>query len=483
MTTATVVARNITSTQSVPEQEVSAYTDSLPRQYGFEPLRIEGKIPEDLHGTLYRNGPGLLDLFGKAYDHFFEGDGAVSAVRFEGGKAFGAVKVVQSEGLKLEQRAGKALFGNHVSWPKRFWNQHKYGGKNTANTNVITWQGRLFALMEGGKPTELSPEDLATIGETDLDGLLPGTFSAHPHEVPGRQALYNFGLRYGRFTYLDLFELPFKGKPRRVASVQLPFPPMLHDFMVTENYFVFFLAPIKVRVMRALLSIGSFPDFFKWDADEGTEVILIPIDDPEKVVRFKTDAFHQWHFCNGVERNGELHIDLVHYKDFSSFEELQKDPGAEFSRDPEKWGTFHRMVIDPKTKSFQKEQLWSGSCEFPRIHPDLLTKDYQYVWMVNEPGEDERGREPHSLIRLDVKSGQAVTFHLGRQNPSEPIFVPRKDSKSEADGHVLSLIYDPDSHTSHIGIFDGLKLEAGPVAKVWFDHHIPITFHGTWHQA
>ena len=35
-------------------------------------------------------------------------------------------------------------------------------------------------------------------------------------------------------------------------------------------------------------------------------------------------------------------------------------------------------------------------------------------------------------------------------------------------------------HRSHIAVFDGLRLADGPVARAWFDHHIPITFHGNW---
>jgi all-trans-8'-apo-beta-carotenal 15,15'-oxygenase len=62
----------------------------LSREHGFEPLRIEGQIPAQLSGTLYRNGPALFENFGRRYEHWFDGDGAVGAVRLSGGKAEGA---------------------------------------------------------------------------------------------------------------------------------------------------------------------------------------------------------------------------------------------------------------------------------------------------------------------------------------------------------------------------------------------------------
>src|SRR3954447_25322389 len=80
----------------------------LPREHGFEPLTIEGRLPEGLRGTLYRNGPGLFSTFGRRYAHWFDGDGTVSAVRFDGaGGAAGAVRVVQGPGLREEQRRGR----------------------------------------------------------------------------------------------------------------------------------------------------------------------------------------------------------------------------------------------------------------------------------------------------------------------------------------------------------------------------------------
>ena len=45
----------------------------LPREHGFEPLEVEGRLPADLAGTLYRVGPGLFSSFGRRYGHLFDG--------------------------------------------------------------------------------------------------------------------------------------------------------------------------------------------------------------------------------------------------------------------------------------------------------------------------------------------------------------------------------------------------------------------------
>jgi all-trans-8'-apo-beta-carotenal 15,15'-oxygenase len=164
---------------------VRLWSQDLPRQHGFEPLTVEGTLPPELRGTLYRNGPGQFGQFGTRYSHPFEADGAVTAVRLGEGRALGASRITPSAGLVEERAAGRMLYGLSPPWHRRIRNSLRGRSKNTANTSVMLWQGRLFALMEAARPTELDPEDLAMIGETDLEGTIVSWLSAHPHRVGG----------------------------------------------------------------------------------------------------------------------------------------------------------------------------------------------------------------------------------------------------------------------------------------------------------
>jgi len=31
-----------------------------------------------------------------------------------------------------------------------------------------------------------------------------------------------------------------------------------------------------------------------------------------------------------------------------------------------------------------------------------------------------------------------------------------------------------------VAVYDAARIPDGPIAKIWFDHHVPITFHGTF---
>jgi all-trans-8'-apo-beta-carotenal 15,15'-oxygenase len=34
-----------------------------------------------------------------------------------------------------------------------------------------------------------------------------------------------------------------------------------------------------------------------------------------------------------------------------------------------------------------------------------------------------------------------------------------------------------------VAVYDAARIPDGPVAKIWLDHHVPITFHGSFVSA
>ncbi|MCG3172452.1 MAG: Apocarotenoid-15,15'-oxygenase [Myxococcota bacterium] len=464
-----------------PKRAWTGALRDLPREHGFEPLRIEGKLPEWLHGTLYRNGPSLMSNFGHGYRHWFDGDGAISAVRFQGGAAWGAVKVVQSAGLTEERRAGRPLFGGYgtpaPSWLSRVFAR---GGKNAANTSVMMWQGRLLALWEGGHPTGLKPEDLSTIGETDLGGVVIKNFSAHPHYVRKHKAFFNFGVRYGKDCLLDIYRLPNSGAASRLASIKLAGATMIHDFITTEDHLIFFAPPLRLNSLRLLAGIGCYSENLRWRPEEGTQVLVVPIANPEQHKSFVIEPFYQWHFCNAFEEGGELVVDVVRYPDFSSNHWLKTVPSGQTEGVMQ--GTLQRARLNPAAGKVSFTPLFERSCEFPRVAPQKTGIPHRFAWMAAHASEaDARHEMFNQVAKVDVNSGHGETIVLGPgQYPSEPIFVQRPGAVDEDDGCVLSLAYDAASRTSHIAVLDGRRPGEGPLARAWFDLHLPLTFHGGW---
>ena len=461
----------------------TALFSNLSREHGFEPARVEGQLPEALRGTLYRNGPGLLELFGRRYSHLFEGDGAISAVRFEGGRALAAARVIQSAGLVEERVAGRHLGSFAAAWPTRVVRTSRGRMKNTANTHVIPWQGGLYALMEGGKPTRLDPDTLDTLGETDLGGVIGGAFSAHPHRVHSRRALYGFGLSYAKQTTLSLYELPDAGRARRLAELPLPRPVMLHDFIATERHLVFFVSPIQLRVWRLTLALGTFSDAFRWAPEDGTEVIVVPIEAPADARRFRTDAFCQFHFAGAFEDGADIVVDYVRYPDSSLLGALGDGLGLTWTDSSRHvLGSLHRARVTPSSERLESAPLISTTCEFPQIARARAGARYRHLWVQSQRTID--GVLRHQITRVDTEGGTEQHHLLGPgEHCSEPVLaqpgaVDAETSGPETAGWVLALVFDSFSAKSHVLVLSADTLEE--VARVELEQAIPLTFHGSW---
>jgi all-trans-8'-apo-beta-carotenal 15,15'-oxygenase len=452
----------------------------LSREHGFEPLRVEGAIPADLSGTLFRVGPARFSAFGQPYGHWFDGDGAVSAVRLDGGAAWGASRYVETEHRADEQREGRMLYPRYGTvTPGNPLQRLLAPPHNAANTALLHWQDRLFALHEPSLPTELHPDTLHTLGETDLRGVVRKSFSAHPRRVPSRKATYNFGTRFGPgFMWLDLYELPDAGRARRLGTLRVPGLSLIHDFVATDRYLVFLVPAMKLPLVRMALGLGTLGEGVGLDVSRGTEVIVVPIDHPQRPVRFTADPFFLWHFANAFEERGDIVLDIVRYPDMDINLLLGEIVTGDLKHPPK--GMLYRLRIDPARRRLSSEQRWDRPCESPHMSSAQVCRDGRYLYLVSHLPKD-RLLPPDLLAKVDHPGGTVETVSPGPgQYPSEPLFVPRAGASAEDDGYLLSLVYDSRSHASHVAVFDARHLSRGPLARAWFDHHIPFTVHGVW---
>jgi all-trans-8'-apo-beta-carotenal 15,15'-oxygenase len=455
----------------------------LAREHGFEPLRVEGRLPEGLAGTLFRNGPGRFTVGGQRIPHWFDGDGAVTAVRLEGGRALGASRLVQTSGLQRERQAGRRLFGGYgTPFARPFREMFLRDGKNTANTSVLLWQGRLFATCEAGLPHEVARGDLSTLGESTLDGALVSPFSAHSHHVPSRRTTYNFGVTMGRNTRVDVYALPDGGPARALTRFQVDGARLNHDFAATDRHLVFAFAPQYLSVLQIVLLRRAPVPSAAWKADHGTEIVVVPIDEPSKIVRFRVDAFLAEHVVNAYEDGGEVVIEYTHYPDAEGLEGFVGSLVSGTVSSPLR-SELRRLRVDPVKATARSEQVLARPVELPRVSPTVDASRHRFTYCLDFGTAP--GREPFgTLLKLDGDSGQVQEYrprsgsYLG-----EGVFVPRPGGSTEDDGWVLTMAYDARSDASRLEVLDARAMGDGPVASCWFDHPIPFGFHGAWAPA
>jgi len=434
--------------------------EPLPREHGFEPLTVEGTLPADLRGTLYRVGPGSFAVGGEPFGHWFDGDGVVTAVRLRNGGAEGACRFVDSRERAAEQRLGRRVFrgfGTPAHHPAAA------RVKQPVNVGAMRWGGGLYALGEGAKPHALEEDTLRTVGESDLGGALQSAFAAHPHRVEARRASYNFGVRYGRTLSLDVIELPDAGPARLLCTVPMRSPRYLHDFAVTGRRAVFVLPPLVADVDELLGGTGPVAAAYRWRQDLATELLTVELDPPHRVTWTEVDPFFAWHLAGATELSGggpSFAVELVRYPDFTSNAWYAALPfGEPPAAAP---GALVRLTVG-KTP----EPLADASCELP-------VASGESIFAVAHSANALPGAPHDALVAVDRRGRGARWWSLG------PGRFPSGEPCAAGAHHLLTLAYDAAAHRSGLLVMDRRDPDAGVVAAAWFDHHLPPPFHGVW---
>jgi carotenoid cleavage dioxygenase-like enzyme len=446
----------------------------LPREHGFEALTVEGALPADLVGTLYRNGPGRFSAGGEAYGHWFDGDGTPCAIRLGDGRALGAARVVQTSGLLREQRAKRRLFGGYDTPLVRPIRELLLGdAKNPANTAILVWQGRVFATCEAGKPYEIGPDDLSTIGETDL-GVIVGAFSAHHHRVAARRTTYNFGLAHGpKGTTVTMYALPDDGAARAIGSFSIRGVRLIHDFAVTPRHLVFVVAPMRLALLSVLFGKGPVSSA-RWDERAGAEIVVVPIDDPKAITRVGADAFMMEHVVNAFEDGGEIVFDYTHYASSYALEGAVRGLVRGQVEAP-LGSSIRRGRVDPARRTFRSEPVLDRTVELPRVSPRVEAQRHRFAYHV----EVRQNGFFEQVLKHDADTGRLEAYAPDGY-PGEAVFVPRPDARAEDDGWLLTLVYDARKDRSRLEVLDARAIADGPIASCAFDHALPAGFHGQW---
>ncbi|KAG7675184.1 hypothetical protein Ndes2526B_g08043 [Nannochloris sp. 'desiccata'] len=500
---------------------------------GYFADTIYGEIPRELEGTLFRNGPGKFTLGGKRIPHPYDGDGLVASIAFKNGTAFFRSRFVQTPEYKAEAAADSVLFRGTFATQRSGGAMANAGDlyvKNTSNTNVVAYGDRLWTLFEAGQPFRLNPKTLDTIGPELLDGLfkagLPfdlgskesnsmfaaftrlaqgraapaasaalsdeqisagGTaVTAHPHICPSTGRLVTFSYRVRPIVPSSPNEAPFvtditfyelendaenTGKMRSAATREYTLPgfAFLHDFALTENYYVIFQNPVTVENAPYMLGQAPAVSCVRWVKDTPTFVHVIPrnranstMNNPtntrsdgrssDDVMVFSAPPLFVFHHANAFEKKTSafttsnntastttstsstcadtsttLIIDSIHYNSLpavgrEALSHQSVDPDAAFT------SRLRRVEIDLKSKILKVRCAFDGYLEMPAVNPNFLSKKHQFVYGYHSIFEDPQ----IALAKVDVEGRKVELWNPGKNRFAlEPRFIPRNRGRNK----------------------------------------------------
>ena len=441
--------------------------------------RIEGRLPPDLRGTLYRNGPAVHERFGLRYRHWFDGDGMVQAFRFDGAAVTHRGRVLLTPKLARETVAGRRVYPGFATAVADGARVRGPDDLNTANISVLDHHGELLALWEGGSASVLDRGTLAWRSfKTWTEGFEGVPFTAHPKVEPDG-TLWAFGTSFIPAERLVLYRIARDGSLVHAEVIDAGPLGMVHDFVVTERHLVIVVPPLVFEPEAAWN--GAFLDGFVWRPELGSRALVIAKDDFGERRWHQLPAGFGFHHGNGWEdAGGTIRFDLCVGDSPTLMTERFRYVmrGETRSAAPEH---YTRFSLYPNGRA--EVEATADRAEFPRVAPAVVGRRNRFVYTL---GAWDEVRDPwlRRVEKRDLETGTVEAFDYGPGAfPEEHVFVPKRGGGSEDDGWLVGTFLDYERGASGVAVFDARRVGDGPVARAWLDYPLPLGFHGQFSPA
>ena len=468
--------------------------EGLRQEYDYAP-DVEGRLPDGLAGTLYRNGPGLFERDGAKKRNLLDGDGMIRATSFESGRVRFRTRFVRTRKYLAEEEAGAFLYPTWTTPAPGFLdNIPCIPSRSQAGITPVVKDGVLYAFDEVGGPYGLDPATLETRREIDpYEGAAdsgPANYKAHTKTdgATGRWVLV--GQRGRVSPELHIMVKDRAGRQERhVAQPNPRGAAYFHDFFWAEPYVVFYLQPALLSPLPMLAGFRPFAESLDWRPEEGGLLFVVDTTGGRPPLTVEVPAVWMWHALNAYTAGDTIVADFVGYDAPDQFlgsnaalhAIMQGREGT-----AEAPGTLRRLTIDLTGRRARLETVAAGRYEFPVVPPARAGRKHRYGYVASL--DSGQGWFHDGLARIDTATGAIAAFHFGPGHyVSEPVFVPdpagAASTAAEDRGWLLAEVLDGASGTSALAVFDAAGLEAGPIAKVRLSHHLPMSFHGWWQAA
>lgn len=437
---------------------------------------VKGRIPADLEGSFYRNGPGRFELGGERYHHWFDGDGFAQRWQIAQGKVSHRGRFVRTQKFVEESQAGQFLYTAFGTFINRRGIKSN-DTMNAANTNLLPFNGRVYALWEGGSATEVDPVSLETVGiKTWRDDMKSMPFSAHPKIDPDG-GMWNFGGLPGS-DKLVIYRIGTDGVLAASGVVDVPKMAMVHDFVVSARHLIFLIPPYDL--VRG--EDKSFAEMHQW-AGSGAgarplRVVVVSKDTLQLRKVFELPPHMVFHFGNAWDDGDTTRFDVVLH-DGAALARV----GGLMSGERTKNARFHsfaaQITLDYGRGSASVARML-GASEFPRVMPQVVSARHRKLALLSSSPRN-RDLVLDTVNLVDTDSGKNDSYRFGDGwLVEEHVLVPRRNARSETDGYLVGVAQDTRRAQTVMTVFDAARVGGGPLATARLPYRSPHCFHGNF---
>ena len=451
--------------------------ESVNRNFVKTELTLEGKIPKDLQGNYYRNGPAKYERNGIRYQHLFEGDGMLQHFQIAGGKVFHRGRFIETPKYTLEEKAKRFIYSGpetKIAGGQPITSNNLI---NTANTNVIMVGNHLWALWEAGSATKVDPQTLDYVEQIDLGKQthygtkLKGLpFSAHPKIEP-KGDIWNFGLHPSGSVVL--YHLNAQGKTKKVGMVDSGYKGgMLHDFLITERHILLILPSLKRRFYDKESSYFSGIEFAPQQA---MRVQVIDKHDFSVKREYELESGFAFHFGNAWEdKQGDIHFDASLYPDVDVLYQMSNLMNGDVIRNAARAKT---VFVTLKKAGGTRLNVVVDGTEFPKVYEHQVGRKNNKLFCISAQQESLWS---NTVNAIDTETSEVNQYHYGESFLVEEHVPIRTQAGNQ---YLIGTALHIPSKRTCLNVFQANKLADGPVARAWLDYHLPIGFHGSFQQG
>jgi carotenoid cleavage dioxygenase-like enzyme len=449
------------------------------------PLRLplQGEFPAWLNGALLRTGPAKFDVGSTTVNHWFDGLAMLHRFAIADGAVTYANRFLRSDSYCEAAVKGSLARGEFATDPCRTLFQRVASVfsphlTDNCNVNVDAFGGVPVALTETTLPVRFDAETLATLGHYQGNPEVGGMVSiAHPHHDAQRACRFSYVVAFGRRSHYRLFAIPDDGSPERVvAEMPVDKPAYMHSFAMTERYLVLTEFPLVVDPLRLMLEVAPFIRNYRWLPERGLRFHVFDKDSGALVASRAANAAFAFHHVNAHEEGSDLLIDLITYDDAGIIDQLYLSH-LRAGETVNATGRLTRCILPlDDDEPVEIVPLADEMIELPRIdYARCAGRPYRFVWGA---GRTPGGDFLDSIVRIDVASRAARTWHVEGCYPGEPVFVAEPGASEEGEGVLLSVVLDARRGSSFLLVLDAHSL--AEVARAECPHRIPFSFHGNF---
>ncbi|XP_073513266.1 carotenoid-cleaving dioxygenase, mitochondrial-like isoform X5 [Phyllobates terribilis] len=444
------------------------------------PTRITGTVPGWITGSLLRNGPGRYEFGNVKFNHWIDGMALMHKFTIEKGNVTYMSKFLQSDSYKANESKNRIViseFGT-VAMPdpcksmfQRFVARFEMPkATDNGSVNFVKYKKDYCVSTETNIIHKVDLATLETAGKVDWSKYIAvNGATAHPHYDPDGTA-YNMGNSYGRQgTFYNIIKVPAQESEDEDALhgaqviCYIPasdnfHPSYYHSFGMTENYIVFMEQPIKINMLKIMMSNmtgSSICDCLSWD--------------PRYDTIFHVANKHTGEFYRSVPKTLPLRFVLP----------LNTETPHDTNINPLSYSTATAEERADGTLWCTPENLYDrtfediGSLDFPAInYSQYNTKKYRYFY-----ASGLQHIIGSCLLKVDVNTKQYMIWQEDGFYPSEPVFVPSPHSCAEDDGVILSVVVSPrPNKATFLLILDAKNFKE--IGRAEVSVQIPCGFHG-----